>query len=383
MDISKILNELEEDHEHYFGAVAPPLVQSSNFAFSSVEDFRKAVYNEQKISLYTRGKNPTTHILCKKLAALAGAEDALVFGSGSAAVSAAVISLVAAGDHIICQQHPYKWSEKLLTKILAKFGVEFTFVDGTDFKNFEAAVKPNTKLIYIESPNSFTFELQDIKAVVALAKKINAKTIIDNSYCTSLGQRCIEMGIDLEVHSLTKYYAGHSDVVAGGVIGSKELIAKIFTTGLQNIGGIISPHDSWLVLRGMRTLPVRMKQVAETTEKVIEFLLAHPRVEKVIYPFHESHPQYELAKKQMLWSGGLFSFILKAEKVEEVEAFANKLRAFKLAVSWGGYESLIYPACVAIQSESYKGYLPFNIIRTYCGLESAEYLIADLKQALE
>lgn len=383
MNTSYILNQLGEKHESYFGAVAPPLVQSSTFAFPNVEAFRQAVFNQQEYSLYTRGKNPTTAIVAQKVAALAGAEDALIFSSGIAAISATVLSLISAGEHIICQQHPYNWTNKLCANILSRFGVEYSFVDGTSIENIERAIKPNTKIIYLESPNTFTFELQDLRAVAALAKQHNITTIIDNSYCTSLGQRCIEMGIDLEVHSMTKYYAGHSDVLAGCTIGSKKLIAKIFSSGFQNLGAIISPNDSWLLLRGMRTLPIRLKKVQETTEKVVEFLANHPKVEQVNYPFLASNPQYELAKKQMQWCGGLFSIQVKAKTIAEVEKFADSLNVFLLGVSWGGHESLAYPACAAMAEDTYKSHFPFNLVRIYCGLEEPEYLIEDLKQALE
>ncbi|MBX2902094.1 MAG: PLP-dependent transferase [Chitinophagales bacterium] len=381
-DISFILNHLGEERANYFGAVAPPHIQSSNFAFRSTDELRHALLHESEKSLYTRGKNPTSDILCKKIAALAGAESALVLGSGMAAMSTAVLSLVSTGKHVICQQHPYSWTKKLCTKILAAFGVEYTFVDGTDTANIKNAIRPNTTLIILESPNTFTFEIQDLKAVAALAKQQGITTIIDNTYCTSLGQRCIELGIDIEVHSLTKYYSGHSDVVAGCIIGSQHLIEKIFATGFQNIGGILSPHDSWLILRGLRTLPLRLKQVKETTDKVVAFLAQHPRVEKVLYPFHHSFAQHALAQQQMQWCGGLFSIQLKAQSTDEVELFVNNLKAFLLAVSWGGHESLVFPVCAALPKGNYNSHLPFNLIRFYCGLESSDFLIADLKQAL-
>lgn len=383
MDIAYILNHLGEERENYFGAVAPPQIQSSNFAFPNTEALRKALLHESENSLYTRGRNPTSNILCKKLAALAGAENALVFSSGMAAMSAAVLSLVKAGEHVICQQHPYSWTKKLCTKILANFGIDYSFVDGTDTKNFETAIQPNTKLIILESPNTFTFELQDLRAIASIAKQHNIVTIIDNTYCTSMGQRCIEMGIDVEVHSMSKYYSGHSDVVAGCVVSNNNIIEKIFSVGFQNIGGILSPNDSWLILRGLRTLPIRLNQVRKTTEAVVEFLAQHPRVEKVIYPFHHSFPQQQLAKEQMLWCGGLFSIMLKADSTDEVETFVNKLKTFLLAVSWGGHESLVFPVCAALPKGNYNSHLPFNLIRFYCGLESPEFLIDDLKQALE
>ncbi|MBK7149565.1 MAG: aminotransferase class I/II-fold pyridoxal phosphate-dependent enzyme [Bacteroidetes bacterium] len=384
MDISYILNHLGEERENYFGAVAPPVIQTSNFAFKTVEALRQSFTNERNVHLYTRGNNPTVEILRKKVAALAGAEDALVFSSGAAAVAAAVMSQVKAGDHVVCVKKPYSWTNKLLNDYLNRFNVTVTMVDGTDPQNFVSASHASTKLWMLESPNSFTLELQDLEAIASLAKERNIVTVVDNSYCTSLGQRCIEMGIDIEVHSATKYYGGHSDVVAGFLIGSRQMLDKIFATELLNIGGVISPHDASLLLRSMRTLPIRMQKIRETTEALVAFMKAHPQVERIIYPFDESFPQYDLAKEQMRWCGGLFSANIRAKSVEEVELFCNSLRTFLMAVSWGGHESLIIPACSfypreAFQSEVYS----FNMVRFYIGLEDVDFLINDLKQAFK
>jgi len=382
MDLSYILNQLGEERGKYFHSVSPPIIQSSNFCCDTVDDLRSAILNEEGYHLYTRGNNPTTEILRKKLAALANAEDALVFGSGMAAMSSAVLSLVQAGDHVICQQNPYSWTKKLCVKILASFGITYTFVDGTSNSEIENAIQPNTKLIILESPNTFTFELQDIAFVANLARSKNIITLIDNTYCTSIGQRCIEMGIDLEVHSMSKYYSGHSDVVAGAVIGSKALINKIYYSGFMNLGGILSPNDAWLVLRGLRTLPIRMERVGNTTKTVVDFLAAYPKVEKVLWPHHASFPQHELALKQMQWCGGLFSILLKTADTDGVERFCNELKHFLMAVSWGGHESLSFPACAGLPKGNYKSHVPYNLVRLYCGLEDADFLISDLEQAL-
>ncbi|MBP6732685.1 MAG: aminotransferase class I/II-fold pyridoxal phosphate-dependent enzyme [Chitinophagales bacterium] len=382
MDISYILNHLGEERESYFNAVSPPIIQTSNFCFNNVEGLRQAFLDEKNLHVYTRGNNPTVEILRKKIAALAGAEDALVFSSGVAAISAAVIANVKAGDHVVCVKKPYGWTHRLLDKFLARFGVESTMVDGTDRTNFETAIKPNTKVIFLESPNTFTFELQDLEAVVKLAKQKGIITIIDNSYSTSLGQRCIEMGIDIEVHSATKYYGGHSDVVAGYLLSSKAMVDKIFEAEFQNLGGIISPSDAWLLIRSLRTLPLRLEQTRTTTWQLVNWLEGHKQVEKVIYPFLPSFPQYDLAKKQMLQGGSLFTVLIKAKDVEQVELFCNSLKRFLLAVSWGGHESLIIPACSFPKQQHYKeDVYPFNLIRFYIGLEDAESLMDDLKQA--
>lgn len=382
MDISYILNHLGEERENYFNAVAPPLIQSSNFAFKTVADLRQAFHDEKDTHIYTRGNNPTVEILRKKIAALAGAEDALVFSSGMGAISTAVIANVKAGDHVVCVKKPYSWTNRLLHKLLPRFGVEATMIDGTDIKNFEAATKPNTRVYFLESPNTFTYELQDIEAVVKLAKQNNAITIIDNTYCTSLGQRCIEMDIDIEVHSASKYYGGHSDVVAGYLLSNKKMVSRIFDAELLNLGPIISPNDAWLLLRSLRTLPIRLEKVRATTEKVVAFMKTHPQVETLLYPFDADFPQYELAKKQMQWCGGLFTVTLKAKDIDQMETFCNSLRAFTMAVSWGGHEALIIPTCSFYPKEHFDSSVyPFNMIRFYVGLEEPEFLIEDLKQA--
>ncbi|HLP20635.1 MAG TPA: aminotransferase class I/II-fold pyridoxal phosphate-dependent enzyme [Chitinophagales bacterium] len=384
MDLSYILNHLGEERDNYFGAVAPPIIQSSNFYFKDVASLRKAFLDEKNISIYTRGNNPTVEILRKKIAALAGAEDALVFSSGVAAISAAVLSNVNAGDHAICVKKPYGWTHRLFTKFLPRFGVNATMVDGTDISHFERAILPTTKVIFLESPNTFTFELQDLKAIVKLAKAHNIVTIIDNSYSTSLGQRCIEMGIDIELHSASKYYGGHSDVVAGYLIANKQMTDKVFASELLNLGGIISPNDAWLLIRSLRTLPLRLEQTRNTTKKIVEWMEQHTQVEKVVYPFAKSFPQYELALKQMKYGGSLFTAIIKAKDVSEVETFCNSLKKFLMAVSWGGHESLIMPACsFPVQQHYEESVYPFNLIRFYIGLEDFESLTEDLQQAFE
>ncbi len=384
MELSYILNELGEERDLYFNAIAPPILQTSNFAFKNIADFRKALTDEYDALLYSRGNNPTIDILRKKLAALDGAEDALVFGSGIASISIPILALLSQGDHVVSVAKPYSWTVKLFEKILPRFGITTTFVDGTQILNFEKAIQPNTRLIYLESPNTFTYELQDLEAVAHLAKSKKITTMIDNSYCSPINQQPVKMGIDLVAQSATKFIGGHSDVVAGVVTGSKALIKKIFEAEFLNIGGNISPMNAWLLIRGLRTLHLRMDRVCASTKKVVEFLVAHPKIEKVIFPFHPSFTQYELAKKQMKDAGGLFSIILKARSVEEIEQFCDSLKHFFRAVSWGGHESLVIPALVGFPVTDFD---PSNehhrLVRLYVGLEDPDYLIADLKQAFD
>ena len=384
MDISYILNQLGEEREKYYNAISPPVIQSSNFSFDTVASLRNAFRDERKSHLYTRGNNPTVEILCRKLAALAGAEEALVLASGAAAMATAVIAQVQQGDHIVCIRKPYSWTEKLCRVILARFGVETTFVEGISPDDYIDACRSNTKLFILESPNTFTYLMQDIGAIAAFARSRGIKTAIDNTYCTPLGQRCIEMGIDLEIHSASKYLNGHSDIVAGVILGSTEAISAIYRSEFMNLGAIISPHDAWLLLRGLRTLPIRMRQIADTTAKVVDYLSEHKAIKKILYPMSKYNPQLELAYRQMKWCGGLLSIHLCTDDVARVERFCESLRYFKMAVSWGGHESLIIPAC-AFHPADYMGtrsYTP-DMVRVYIGLEEADILIDDLKQALD
>jgi cystathionine beta-lyase/cystathionine gamma-synthase len=382
-ELSYILNELGEERENYFKAVAPPIIQTSNFTFKSVADFRKGLEDEYDALLYSRGNNPTVDILRKKLAALDGAEDALVFGSGIASIAIPILAILKSGDHVVSVAKPYSWTIKLFEKILPKFGIQTTFVDGTVTANFEKAITPETKLIYLESPNTFTYELQDIAAVALLAKQKGIITMIDNSYSSPLNQQPFKMGIDLVAQSATKFIGGHSDVVAGVVTGSKQMIKKIFDAEFLNIGGNISPMNAWLLIRGLRTIHLRMERVCNTTKKVVDFLASRPEVERVLFPFHPSFPQYDLAKKQMKDAGGLFSVVFRARSINEIEGFCNALKRFLMAVSWGGHESLVIPSIVSIKPEDFDAANPnHRLVRFYVGLEEADYLIRDLEQAL-
>jgi cystathionine beta-lyase/cystathionine gamma-synthase len=384
MDISYILNEYAEDRENYFNAVAPPIMQTSNFVFKTVDDMRNAFADEYSTYLYSRGRNPTVDILRKKLAALDGAEDCLVFNNGAAATFAAVFANVKSGDHIVCVDKPYTWTQKLCNEILPRFGVTTTYVDGTAIENFERAILPNTALIYLESPNSWDYKLQDLKAVAELAKAENIVTVIDNSYSTPLYQKPIELGIDLAMQTATKYIGGHSDTLGGVLSGSKQMIEKIFNSEYMNVGSGIQPFNAWLLLRGLRTLPARLDRINASTKKVVAYVKSHPKVESIIFPFDESFPQYALAKQQMKEACGLFTFIIKADAITQIENFCNSLQHFFMAVSWGGHESLIIPKCSGIKREVFIAESKeHRMIRMYVGLEEPEYLIKDLEQAFE
>ncbi len=382
MDIDEAIFELGESSSAYFGAATPPLIQSNNFLFDNVEQMKYALQNEHEVPFYTRGSNPTTNMLRKKMAALEKTEDALIFSSGSAAISSAIIHQVASGDHILCVQKPYSWTGKLLSSLLPKFGITFTFVEGT-LDSFKNACQANTKLLILESPNSWTFELQDIEPIVKFAKEMSLVTLVDNSYATPLNLNPADYGVDLIAHSSSKYIGGHSDAVSGVLCGSKEMIMGIFKSEFMTLGGTISPFNSWLLLRGLRTLPIRMDRVAETTPAIVSFLESHPKISQVYYPHAASHPQHDLALKYLKKPLGQFTLCLATDDMEKVEAFCNHLTVFKLACSWGGYESLAFPAITLYDSLNYsQATTPFNMVRMYVGLESKDTLINDLTQAL-
>ena len=331
MDLSYILNILGEERDQYFNAVTPPIMQTSNFAFKTVADFRDAISAEQQHHVYSRGNNPTVEIVRKKIAALEGTDDCLVFSSGVAAIAAVLLHALRSGDHVICVKSPYSWTQYLLTEVFPEYQIATTFIDGRELSQFQDAIQPNTKLIYLESPNT-----------------------------------------------ATKYLAGHSDVVAGAVCANAEHIAGMFRRVFMGFGAVPSPHDAWLLLRGMRTLPIRLEKSASNAEMIVEHFMGHPKIERIIHPFHPSHPQFALAQKQMTRGCGLFAMILKTQNKDQVEAFCNNLERFLMAVSWGGYESLIVPACIKIGDD-----YPAGFVRFYAGLEEANVLIADIEKALQ
>ena len=383
-ELSYILNELGEDRNEYFRSIAPPIIQTSNFAFSKVADLRKSFEDEYSTWLYSRGLNPTVEILRKKLAALDEAEDCLVFNSGAAAIFAAVLANVKSGDHILSVQKPYTWAQRMFEVILPRFNVSVTYIDGTDIRNFENAIQPNTSIIYLESPNSWFYQLQDLEAVALLAKKHSVITICDNSHSTPLFQKPITLGIDLVLQSATKYIGGHSDTIAGVLSGSRQMIERIFNSEYMNIGSGIQPFNAWLLIRGLRTLPARLERITRTTLAVLDFLKQHPRIDQVIFPLDPSFPQYELAKRQMTGACGLITFFIKAESSPTIETFCESLEHILMAVSWGGHESLILPKCAGMKPEAFNAQNPeHRSLRLYVGLEDPAYLIKDLSAAFE
>lgn len=383
MDLSYIINQLGEDRSKYENAVVPPIYQTAQFVHDTVADMRAHVADEFANHVYTRGNNPTTEILRAKLAALEAAESALVFGSGAAAMAAGILASVKAGDHVVSVAKPYSWTKTLLRKFLPRFGVAVDFVDATDTQAVADALKRETKLIVLESPNSLTYEQQDLAGIANLAQARGIRTICDNSYATPLGQSPIALGIDLVAHSGTKYLNGHSDVLVGVLCGSEALMRDVFAGPFMTLGAILAPHDAWLVLRGLRTFPARMAQVAETTAQVVGFLAKQPKVRKLYYPQHATYEQGSLTRTQLKASNGLLSIELDCD-LAGVDRFCDALQRFEMAASWGGYESLCFPVAGV---RDWRGYetqatVPVTLVRLSIGLESADVLVADLAQAL-
>jgi len=381
-DLSYIINELGEDREQYFRAISPPIVQTSNFAFDTVEDLRRAFEDEYSTHLYSRGLNPTVDILRTKLAALDGAEDALVLNSGASAIFASVFANVRSGDHIVSVSKPYTWAQKMFDNVLPRFGITTTYIDGTRIENFERAILPSTSVIYLESPNSWDYACQDLSAVAELAQSESILTIIDNSYCTPIFQKPLELGIDISLQTATKYINGHSDTIGGVIAGKQEMMKKIFDSEYLNMGIGATPFNAWLMLRGLRTLPARLDRITASTQKMVNYLKGHPRVEELLFPLEPSFPQFELARKQMKGACGLITIVMKAKKMDEIVTFCEGLRHILMAVSWGGHESLAIPKCASLRPEDFNASdKEHRMIRFYVGLEEPDYLIADLEQA--
>jgi cystathionine beta-lyase/cystathionine gamma-synthase len=372
---------LEPGKKH--GPVMPPIHQTSTF---------EAIDNEQQLRVthtdmfYTRYGNPTFSVVESAISELEGTETALTFSSGMAAISAAITSFVSAGDHIVAQRDIYGGTTKFLTRLLSRFGVETTFVDANDYSQHEKAIRPNTRLLYVESPTNPTLRVIDLKKITALAQKHKLISMIDSTFATPINQRPADYGIDIVLHSGTKYYAGHSDVVCGIVAGSKSLMENVWETRTVS-GAIMDPHAAWMLLRGIKTLAVRVQRHNENALHVAQFLAEHPNVKQVYYPFLDGYSQRTLAMEQLHGGGGVLSFEVRGSG-EDACRVSEALRLFTLAPSLGGVESLVSipvltsHAMIPAEHREKMG-ITDQLIRLSVGIESAEDLIADLKQALE
>ncbi len=368
------------DETHAFEAVVPPLVQTSLFTFSSYDEMVSTYRGEKVRPVYTRGLNPTVRMFEEMLAKLEGAEDALGFASGMSAISSTVLSFVSPGDRIVAVRHVYPDAFRLFGTFMKRMNVEVVYVDGRDEAAVEKAM-PGAKLFYMESPTSWVMEAHDVGALAAIGKRHGAVTVIDNSWASPVFQQPISLGVDLVVHSASKYLGGHSDVVSGVVAGSKAMIDRIRAETYPYLGGKMSPFDAWLLIRGLRTLPLRMRAHQASALDIASRLQALDVVEKVCHP--------GLANRLppgLNGTSGLFSFIFK-EGVD-VRAFADLLKLFKLGVSWGGHESLIVPGEVVLEQKAQPNSAhTFGIsarsVRLHVGLEGTEALWNDLEPAIK
>jgi len=358
------------------GAVSPALVRSSLFAFPSFDDLIEGLANEHRTYVYSRGQNPTVEVLERKLAALERTQACKCFGSGMAAVSAVFLGLLEAGDHVVFVNNIYGPTLQL-AEHLRRFGIDHTIVLDLDVAAVERALKPATRLIWFESPGTMLFRTLDVAALVELADDHGALTAIDNSWATPLFQKPATLGVDLVMHTLTKYVGGHSDVVAGAVAGPAELLEQIFYRALLLNGGVLSPSDAWLLLRGLRTLPARLRQHQEDALAVAEYLAGHPSVRRVF------HPALDGDLGTLTGTSGLFSFEIAGGGFDEVRRFIDALRTFRIGVSWGGPESLVISPSRGDNAERLASLgMPPGLVRLSIGLEGAETLIDDVDQAL-
>ncbi len=354
--------------------VSAPLYQTSLFTFPNVESLQDAINDESLTHLYTRGNNPTVESVEHRLACLEGGEKCKLFSSGVAAIASSILSLVKQGDHIVCSNDAYTWAKYICSTYLARFGVSVTFVDATDINIVEQAIQKNTKVLYLESPGSILLRVQDLRALSKLAKHYEITTIVDNTWATPIYQNPLSLGIDLVVHSASKYLGGHSDVIGGAVVGSESHIVRIFKTEFLPIGHVPDPFQAWLIQRGMRTLHLRMPYHFESALKVCDYLLDSNKIAEVNYPMHPKNKWYELASSQMSGGCGLISIKTKQNDIDKIQQAVNRLISFRIGVSWGGYESLVFPSLVIPDGDS-------SIIRLHIGLEETETLIEDIDQA--
>ena len=362
--------------------MAQPIYQTSTFQVTDSEQQLRATGTDM---FYTRYGNPTHTAVESAIAELEGTDTALLFSSGMNAITTSILSLVKSGDHIVAQRDIYGGVAKFLSTWLPKIGVETTFVDTTEYDQHERAIRPTTKLLYLESPTNPTLRIVDLKKAAAIARAHNLISLIDGTFGTPINQRPAEFGIDLVLHSGTKYLAGHTDLICGVATGRRDLIDQIRSTR-TTLGGVMDPHAAFLLLRGIKTLAVRVERQNETALCVSEFLARHPKVRSVNYPFLQGHPQRELAMEQMKGGGGVLSFEVEGTG-EDAKHVSEALRLFTLAPSLGGVESLVSipvltsHAMISAEHRRQMG-VTEQLIRLSVGVENADDLIADLEHAL-
>ncbi|MFC8598971.1 trans-sulfuration enzyme family protein [Isoptericola sp. NPDC057191] len=363
------------------GAVAPPVFQTSLFTKPTFGEFVRQQAAEHENFVYSRGTNPTVAFLERQLALLERGEAAKCFGSGMGAVGAVLGGLLSAGDHVLFVNNVYGPTLEL-ARHLERFGVEHSVV--TDPRaDLAEHLRDNTALVYVESPGTMLMRLVDLRALTALARSRGIRTAIDNTWSTPLFQKPLELGVDLVIHSLTKYVGGHSDVTGGAVVGSAELVREVFYRGHQLFGSVMSAMEASLVLRGLRTLPVRMAQHQENALRVVEHLQRQAAVTAVHHPYADPGPDAELVRTQLRGFSGLLSLELRDGTFDAVSRFVDALRVFRIGVSWGGYESLVSSPVRADNAERLRADgLPAGLVRLSVGLEGADVQVDDLDRAL-
>jgi methionine-gamma-lyase len=369
------------------GALVPPLHLATTFHLGTAENGAAIFAGEKQAYVYTRWANPTVSTLERRVAALEHAEAALATGSGMAAIANAVLAIVSAGDHIVSARAIYPSTYHFFTTQLASLGIEATFVDATDLQNVARALRPATRLVYLETPGNPTLALCDLAEIGAIATAAGAATICDNTFATPINQLPLELGIDIVVHSATKYFCGHGDAVGGLIAGRRAFIERCSAEPMRYFGGIMSPFPAYLILRGTQTLPLRVERHNANARTIAEYLEAHPKVGWVSYPGLESHPQHALARKQMRGFGGMVCFDLKGG-VEAGARLMNAVRVCSLAVSLGDTRTLItHPASTTHSVVSREARLSQGVtdglVRLSVGLEDPEDLIADLEAGLD
>ncbi|MCT4507822.1 MAG: methionine gamma-lyase [Tepidibacter sp.] len=371
------------------GALTTPIYQTSTFVFDNAEQGGRRFALEEPGYIYTRLGNPTSTQLEDKVAALENGEACMSTASGMGAISSALWTALKAGDHVVADETLYGCTFALLNHGLTRFGVEVTFVDASNVDNIKNAMKDNTKVVYIETPANPNLKVVDIEAVAKVThEKEDCMLIVDNTFCTPFIQKPIELGADAVVHSATKYLNGHGDVIAGFVVGKQEFINNVRLFGVKDMtGAVLSPFDAYLIIRGLKTLGVRMQRHCENAMEVAKFLQKHEAIEKVYYPGFEDHDQYEVAKKQMAMPGAMIAFEVKGGIAEGIQ-FINSLELCTLAVSLGDCETLIqHPASMThspyTPEERKQAGISDGLVRLSVGLENVEDIIGDLKQGLD
>ncbi|OOE13916.1 methionine gamma-lyase [Fictibacillus arsenicus] len=383
--------ETEVIHKGYnalqhHGSLSPPIFQTSTFVFDTAETGASRFAGEQEGYIYSRLSNPTVTMLEERIASMEKGEKGLAFGSGMAAVSAILLGLTKTGDHILCSEGVYGCTFGLLQLMEEKYHITHDFHSMNDEDSLRSAITDHTTVIYIESPINPTMKLVDIEMVARVAKEYSIPVVVDNTFSSPYLQRPLDLGCDVVIHSATKYLCGHGDVIGGLAVGSNELMSHLAMTTQKDIGGIMSPFDAWLLLRGIKTLPVRMDRHCDNAKKLAELLKEHPAVEKILFPGDPEFPQYELANKQMKNAGGLISFQIKGDKAA-AQSFMNSLQLIKIAVSLGDAETLIqHPATMthAVVPEENRKQMGITdkLLRLSVGLEAWKDIWSDLEQAL-